>query len=87
MALKSPAVTFVPGHGQSGDRKVVENYKALLRDLVASVSKHRSAGMSDFEMKEKVVADLSRYRGWSGLDTEIGRMISVAFLQIEQDSF
>jgi len=87
MALKSPAVQFVPGHGQAGDRRVVENYRGLMSGLLDSVRKYQKAGLSDFEMKDKVFGELGKYRDWSGLEAEIGRMVSLAYLQLEQETF
>lgn len=87
MVLQSDAVRFVPGHGKSGGREVPENYQAFLKDLYGAVKKYYALGLSDFDMKDKVRADLARYNKWALFDTGLGKLISLAYLQIETDSF
>lgn len=86
-ALKTGAKHFVPGHGASNGREVVTAYRDWLKALHASVKKYYAMGMSDFDMKDKVVADLKAYQKWAFFDREIGRLVSLAWLQIEQASF
>ena len=38
-------------------------------------------------MKDKVVADLKAYQKWVMFDQEIGKLVGLAWLQIEQTSF
>jgi glyoxylase-like metal-dependent hydrolase (beta-lactamase superfamily II) len=86
-ALKTDAKHFVPGHGKSNGREVVTAYRDWQKALYASVKKYYAKGMSDFDMKDKVVADLRPYQKWAMFDSEIGKLISLAWLQIEQASF
>lgn len=85
--LKSGATHFVPGHGQTGGRDLVIAYRDFLKDLYRSVKRHQSRGLSDFEMKDRVIAELKPYRDWPNFDTEIGRLISLAFLEAEREAF
>ncbi len=87
VALKTGARHFVPGHGQTNGRGVVTAYRDWLKALYGSVKKHYVNGMSDFEMKDRVVADLGPYRKWAMFDSEVGKLISLAWLQVEQASF
>lgn len=87
MALRTDSVHFVPGHGKPNGRAVVTAYRDWLKALYGSVSKYYAMGMSDFAMKEKVTADLKPYQKWSMFDSEIGKLISLAWLQVEQASF
>jgi len=87
VALKTSAQHFVPGHGKSNGRAVVTAYRDWLKALYGSVKKYYAKGMSDFDMKDKVVADLQPYRKWATFDSEIGKLISLAWLQVEQASF
>lgn len=87
VALRSGAKHFIPGHGPSGGREVVTTYRDFLKDLYRSVKKHRSQGLSDFEMKEKVVAELRAHRNWLNFDVEIGKLVSLAFLEAEREAF
>ena len=87
IALKTEAKHFVPGHGKTNGRAVVTAYRDWLRALFGSVEKHYAKGMSDFEMKDKVLADLRPYQNWAMFDSEVGKLISLAWLQVEQASF
>lgn len=87
LALKSAATQFVPGHGKSGGRELVIAYRDFLKLLYATVKKYYGQGLTDFAMKDKVVQDLKDYRQWAQFDNEIGKLVSLAFLQIERASF
>lgn len=87
LALKTSAQHFVPGHGKSGGREVVSTYRDYLKALYASVKKYYDQGIVAFEMKDKVVADLKPYQHWATFDSEIGKLISLAYLQVEQEAF
>ena len=87
LALKSSAVHFIPGHGPSGGREVPTAYRDYFKGLVAAVKKYSEQGMADFEMKPKVLEALAAFKGWKDFDTEVGRHIGQAYLQIEADSF
>lgn len=85
--LKAGLAVHVPGHGHSGDRRISENFRAYLQTLYRSVKRHYEAGLSDFEMKPKVAADLKDFADWSGFEEQLGRHISLAYLQIEAAEF
>lgn len=86
-ALNTSARHFVPGHGPTGGPEVARNYRDLLSRLYASVEKHYEHGLSDFEMKPKVAEDLAAYRDWNGFDDALGRLVSLAYLQVEAEAF
>lgn len=87
LALKTSATRFVPGHGQSGGRELVMAYRDFLKTLYATVKKYYGQGLTDFAMKDKVVAELKAYQNWALFDSEIGKLVSLALLQTEQASF
>lgn len=87
VALKSPALYFIPGHGKSGGPEIARAYQAYLKSLYLAVRKYRDQGLNDYEMKDKVAADLSQYQHWALFNNQLGRSISLAYLQIEADSF
>ena len=87
IALKSDAQYFIAGHGKSGGREIPQAFSAYLGALYAAVKKYYAQGLSDFAMKPKVAEELAAYKGWAGFDEGLGRLISVAYLQIEMDSF
>jgi len=87
VALRADVRHFVPGHGKSNGRAVVTAYRDWLKALYGSVKKYYAQGLSDFEMKDKVVAELKPYQQWATFDSEVGKLISLAWLQVEQASF
>jgi hypothetical protein len=54
--------------------------------LYDSVKHHYEAGLSDFEMKDKVIEDMGVFKDWDNFD-DIGRAISHAYLRVEEDLF
>jgi glyoxylase-like metal-dependent hydrolase (beta-lactamase superfamily II) len=86
LALKSKAVHFIPGHGTSGGREIAVAEQTFLKSLRASVKKYYDQGLSDFEMKDKVMRDLDTYKDYYDFNN-LGRIINAAYLQIETESF
>ncbi|MEA1051253.1 MBL fold metallo-hydrolase [Lamprobacter modestohalophilus] len=77
----------VPGHGPTGGPEIIEEnlvYVATLRQAVAELF---DEGMSDFEMKDPIAERLSAYQDWAGFDDELGKHISLAYLEVEADAF
>jgi glyoxylase-like metal-dependent hydrolase (beta-lactamase superfamily II) len=87
LALSTKAEHFVPGHGNTNGRALVTSYRDFLNTLYQSVKKYQAKGLSDFEMKDKVVADLKPYQQWLNFNSEIGKFISLAYLEAERESF
>ena len=77
---------FVPGHGKSGGKEVPRLALSFHQTLYDSVKRHYEAGLSDFEMRDKVIADMADFKDWDNFD-DIGRAISHAYLRVEQDLF
>jgi len=77
----------VPGHGPTGDADLIKAYQAYLQTLYDKVFVLFDEGMSDFEMKDQVHAVLGPYHAWAGYDTELGKHISLAYLQAEAAAF
>lgn len=77
---------YIPGHGQSGGRDIPEASLEFLQKLYALVEKYYAEGMMDFEMKDKIVAELADYKDWASFDS-IGRVISFIYQEVEQDNF
>jgi len=85
-ALKLPVDTYVPGHGPTGGREIPEATSRFIETLYDSVQSYYDEGLQDFEMRDKVVADMSEFSDWSGFD-QIGRLISHFYQQIEAAEF
>jgi glyoxylase-like metal-dependent hydrolase (beta-lactamase superfamily II) len=86
MALETRATHFIPGHGLSGGREIAKTERAFLMALHGSVKKYFDQGLTDLEMKKKVMDDLSAYGKWVGFNG-MGQVISAAYRQIEIESF
>ncbi|MEK7696510.1 MAG: MBL fold metallo-hydrolase [Pseudomonadota bacterium] len=87
MALQTGALHFVPGHGPSNGRAAAEGYRDYLKALHTEVKKYYDQGMSDFDMKPKVAAALVRFKTWKDFEDQLGKHISLAYLQVEADAF
>jgi glyoxylase-like metal-dependent hydrolase (beta-lactamase superfamily II) len=85
VAARLNAAHYVPGHGPTGDVNTVRAYEAYLVTLYAEVKKHYDAGRTDFEMKDAVVAKLKPYAEWANFNDVVGKHISLAILEIEQN--
>jgi glyoxylase-like metal-dependent hydrolase (beta-lactamase superfamily II) len=87
MALKSDAQYFIAGHGKSGGHEIPRAFSAYLTALYDAVKTYHAQGLSDFAMKPKVALELAAYKDWVGFDEGLGKLISLAYLQVEADSF
>ncbi len=84
---KNHSKFYVPGHGQTGDVNIPISFCRYLDTLYKSVKQHYDEGLSDFEMKDQVAAQLTEYASWSGFDKQLGKHISLTYLQIEEAEF
>lgn len=87
VAIDLGAKTYVPGHGESGNKNVIVPFMNYLKTVYSEVGKNYEAGMTDFEMKPNVVSKLQDYINWSGFHDEVGKHISLAVLEYERDAF
>jgi len=85
--METNSSVYVPGHGPTGDKAVPERFLRYLEILYASVKHYYNEGMSDFEMKPQVAEALKDYADWSGFEEELGKHISLTYLQIEEAEF
>lgn len=86
LMLKGPSTLYIPGHGLSGGREVPETSLRFLVKLRESVTRYYNQGLSDFEMKEKVIKDLSEFKDWHNFK-EMGRVIAYVYQEVENDNF
>ena len=78
---------YVPGHGPTGDVNIVKEQKRYLDVLYSEAGKYYEEGLSDFEMKDQIVEQLTDFHGWNGFDEQVGKHISLAILEIERAAF
>ena len=87
IAIDIGAKIYVPGHGISGGKEIISPFMNYLEIVYTEVGKYYEAGMTDFEMKPKMLLKLEKYFGWSGFKEEMGKHISLAVLEYERDAF
>ena len=78
---------YVPGHGKTGDVSIVKLQKEYLSTLYTQVGEYYKEGLEAYEIKPKVVEKLAKFHSWSGFDSEVGKQVSQAVLEIEQSEF
>lgn len=86
-ALGIGAQVFVPGHGKTGGREVPETYLDYLTTLKREVAKYYEEGLSDFEMSPLIIESLSGFHDWVDFHRNVGRHVSLAYLEIEAALF
>ncbi len=86
-ALQSEVEHVVPGHGQTGSKTVLSDYKTYLSTIYETVKVLSEEGLEAFEMKEKIAEKLVDYKDWNGFEEELGKHISLAVLEAEQEDF
>jgi len=84
--LELPLSVYIPGHGHSGGREVPESALQFLERLFDLVKQHYDQGVSDFEMRDQIVKDMQQYKDWVNFN-DLGRIISLIYLEIERESF
>ncbi len=87
VALAVNARHYVPGHGKSGDKRVVNPFCTYLDTLYKEVGRLYEEGLSDYEMKPLILPKLAAFKEWSGFDEQVGKHVSLAILELEQASF
>ena len=85
--LKTDSRIFIPGHGKAGDKTVVFKYRKFIDTLRGIVAKHYESDMSDYQMKPIVVKALSGYKHWVRFEEHIGRLVSLAHLEVQDEEF
>lgn len=86
-AISINASYYVPGHGPTGDVKIMHLQREYFDTLYQQVENYTDEGLEDFEMKEKVVPELKKFSQWNGFEEEVGKHISLAKLEVEQAEF
>ncbi|VAW67206.1 MBL-fold metallo-hydrolase superfamily [hydrothermal vent metagenome] len=78
---------YVPGHGRTGGVEIVQMQKEYFDTLYSQVVRYYEEGLEDFEMKPKIEAILNKFKDWSGFNSELGKHISLAKLEVEKAEF
>ena len=78
---------YVPGHGMSGDVKIVGVQREYFDTIYSRVSMYADEGLEDFEMKPKIMPLMLKFKNWHGFDEQFGKHISLAKLEFERAEF
>ncbi len=85
--MKLGIKTIVPGHGPTTDGELLNTYKTGLESIYQTTKVLIDEGLEPYEMKDKALASNTAFKNWMGLESEIGRYLSLAVLEIEQEDF
>ena len=78
----------VPGHGMVTDVEGVSRLKHLLQAFWSAVESGYEEGLADYEMTDRVIADLEAFEPrYPGLAEKVKRDISAVYLQVEEANF
>lgn len=75
----------VPGHGPVGGKEVLSNFREFLYTIYDNSKMLLEEDMEPFEMKPIIVKKLKKYHQWHNFDNTIGKLISVAVLEAENE--
>ena len=75
----------VPGHGKTGGAAIMKAQREYFQTLYDTVKAEYDDGKSDFEMKPVLAKKLAAFKKWNGFDVALGKHISLAILEIEQE--
>jgi glyoxylase-like metal-dependent hydrolase (beta-lactamase superfamily II) len=78
---------YVPGHGKTGDVNIIKLQKEYLSTLYKLTARYYEEGLESYEMKPKIVEALAKFQSWHGFDSEVGKHISLAVLEVEKSEF
>ncbi len=75
----------VPGHGPSGGKEILSNFHQFLNIVYDTSKTLLDDDMEPFEMKPIIVDKLEKYQEWENFDSVIGKLISIAVLEAENE--
>ncbi len=81
------AQVLVPGHGLTGGWEIVDAYRDYLAGVYDGVAALYEDGGDDFDMKPRIAEQLARFKNWPGFEEELGKHVSLAYLEVEATAF
>jgi len=88
LALGLQADVYVPGHGPATDDvSSAKDYRDYLQLLYDETADYFDQGLSDFEIKDLIIEKFKRWSKWPGFEQQLGRHISLVYLEIEENAF
>jgi glyoxylase-like metal-dependent hydrolase (beta-lactamase superfamily II) len=83
--LKLDVSVIVPGHGPAGGKELLSNYRDFLNTIYANSKTMMDDGNEAFEMKPVIVDKLAHFQQWESFEDNIGKLISIAVLEAENE--
>ena len=77
---------YVSGRGHPGGIELPRRALRFLEALYSGVERYFEDDLNDFEITERLKADLSEFEKWYDF-SELGGVVSQMYLQIEQENF
>lgn len=87
MRAENDRTILIPGHGPTGGWEIVDDYLGYLTRLRDKVAELYEQGLSDFEMRDAVAAELEPFHDWAGFQDTLGKHINLAYLEVESAAF
>ena len=84
-ALKLDVSVVIPGHGPAGGKEVLSDFREFLYIIYDSTKTLLEEDAEAFEMKPIIVKKMAKFKGWENFDGAIGKLISVAVLEAENE--
>ncbi|MDX1347296.1 MAG: MBL fold metallo-hydrolase [Thiomicrorhabdus chilensis] len=87
---KMPLDVFIPMHGKHEDVQLIKDGKEFMDTIYSRVTEYYDEGLSDFEMKPKIMAEAfmqNEASKWPGYESTIGKFIVVAIAEVERNMF
>ena len=75
----------IPGHGPVGGKEVLTEFRDFLKIIYDTSKTLADDDMEAFEMKPIIVKKLEKFKDWDNFDGAIGKLISVAVLEAENE--
>ncbi len=75
----------IPGHGPVGGKEVLSEFRDFLKIIYDTSKTLADDDMEAFEMKPIIVNKLKKFKTWDNFEGAIGKLISVAVLEAENE--
>ncbi len=85
--LAVEADVYVPGHGETGTIQLIKDFKQVIEIIFNTVKEGHENGLADFEIKPIVEEKIGGTARWTDTDEALGKIVSLAYLEVEEDSF
>ncbi|MDX1352547.1 MAG: MBL fold metallo-hydrolase, partial [Thiomicrorhabdus sp.] len=89
-AKELDAKHYVLGHGPHDGVAICDDMQVFCENIYNNAAKYYDEGLSDFEMKPKILAEpfmKDVASKWPGFDSTVGVFISVAVAEVEKNMF